>query len=98
MNPDGTHRRRLAPGRRPQWSPDGRRISYDNNGIYVMNADGTGKKLVARDGANPRWSPGGKRIAFMGRSNDVYLVNAGGGGERRVTRTGDNDAGVRATD
>lgn len=91
MNPDGTHRRRLDRGRRPQWSPDGRRIAYDTaHGIYVMNADGTGKKhLAGGDSAfDPRWSPDGKQIAFT--AGDVYIVNAGGGGERRLTRTGDS--------
>jgi Tol biopolymer transport system component len=93
MDPDGTHRRRLAPGRRPQWSPDARRIAYDaSDGVNVMNVDGTGKKHVAR-GGGPRWSRDGKHIAVT-RAGDVYIVNASGGGERRLTQTGDN--GVEA--
>ena len=88
MNPDGTHRRRIARGYGPQWSPDGRRIAYDgSNGVYVINVDGTGKKRVAR-GGGPRWSPDGKHIAFTHEPGDVYVVNPFGGGERRVTRTG----------
>jgi Tol biopolymer transport system component len=93
MNPDGTHRRRLARGYDPHWSPDGRRIAYDNGGIYVMNADGTEKHRLARGNAEgPNWSPDGKQIAFTRNPGiagmDVYVVNAGGGGERRLTRTG----------
>jgi Tol biopolymer transport system component len=87
MNPDGTHRRRIARGYGPQWSPDGRRIAYDgSNGVYVINVDGTGKKRVAR-GGGPRWSPDGKQVAFTHEPGDVYVVNLFGGGERRVTRT-----------
>jgi Tol biopolymer transport system component len=94
-NPDGTHRRRLARGYQPQWSPDGSRIAYADDGIYVMNADGTEKKhLVRGDAADPYWSPDGKRIAFTRKpgiaGSDVYIVNAAGGGERRLTRTGDS--------
>jgi Tol biopolymer transport system component len=93
MNPDGTHRRRLAPGGAPQWSPDGRRIAYASDGIYVMNSDGTGKKRLTRSGGPPHWSPDGKQIAFTGGEfpeYDVYVVNAGGGRERRLTRTRDS--------
>ena len=94
MNPDGTHRRRLAPGG-GQWSPDGRRIAYANDdGIFVMKSDGTGKKRLTRSGGGPfYWSPDGKHIAFTREgkfTDDVYIVNAGGGGERRLTRTGDS--------
>ena len=35
-------------------------MSYE---IYVMNADGSGQRRLAR-GAEPRWSPDGKKIAF----------------------------------
>jgi Tol biopolymer transport system component len=101
MNPDGTHRHRLARGYQPQWSPDGRRIAYTDNGIYVMNADGTDKKRVVRgDAADPHWSADGKQIAFTRKpgiaGSDVYIVNARGNAERRLTRTGDSDIAMWA--
>jgi len=94
MNPDGTHRRRLAPGGGPQWSPDGRRIAYANDdGIFGMNSDGTGKKRLTRSGGGLYWSPDGKHIAFTRGDyipSDVYVVNADGSGERRLTRNGNS--------
>ena len=56
----------------PVWSPDGRRIAFvsrrDGKALYVMNADGSGLRIVARVGrlATPAWSPDGREIAFEG--------------------------------
>ena len=88
----------------PTWSPDGRQIAYrgtsyhcqdgSNAGgdIWVMNADGSGKRDLIRDGNNafydeqPSWSPDGNSIAFEsdrlnGGSNgqrDIVVMPAGG--------------------
>jgi Tol biopolymer transport system component len=63
--------------------------------IYVMNADGSGKrKLTDNAGANfaPFFHPDGQRIIFAsnmaeprGRNFDLYLVNVDGTGLERVT-------------
>ena len=50
----------------PVWSPDGRRIAFvnrrDGRALYVMNADGSGLRIVARVQrfATPAWSPVGR--------------------------------------
>ena len=75
---DGSGRRaipiRMSAGS-PSWSPDGRRIAFvgctscsttGTGGVYVMNLDGTGRRLVARDGDSPTWSPNGRTIAYRG--------------------------------
>ncbi len=60
--------------------------------VYVMNADGSGKRNLTRNRASddyPTWSPDGRRLAFLrGRdfySYQLYLVNADGSGLRRLT-------------
>ena len=96
MNPDGTHRRRLARAVAGlEWSPNSRRIAYDkyegsrsgNFSMYVMNADGSGKRLLTRNGSGPVWSPDGKQIAFT-RGAAAYVMNARGGRARRVGSVG----------
>jgi Tol biopolymer transport system component len=63
--------------------------------IWVMNADGTGKKQVTRNGkANfgPYFFPDGHRIIFAsnmddprGRNFDLYKINVDGTGLERIT-------------
>jgi len=94
------------------WSPDGQRIAFavvphsprdpHDFGLWVMNADGSNPRRVARNAAwsDPAWSPDGRRIAFRrfdhqfdgirdGRlvaNSELYVVNADGSGLRRLTR------------
>lgn len=63
--------------------------------IWVMRADGTGKRQVTSNGkANfaPFFHPDGKRIVFAsnmddpkGRNFDIYIINVDGSGQERVT-------------
>jgi Tol biopolymer transport system component len=80
----------------PAWSPDGQKIafhgffgraSFHNNGegggLFVVNADGSHRKLLHLFGADPAWSPDGKTIAFYAGSID--LIGADGKGFRVLT-------------
>jgi TolB protein len=76
------------------WSPDGRRIAFESDRrgtwVYVMNADGSAKRRLAR-GYAPAWSPDGRTIAFTRsdpRGNGLlYLMNADGTDQRLLART-----------
>jgi len=57
----------------PHASPDGTKICFvvdegkgrsRTRSVYMMNADGKGIRLVARNGRQPCWSPDGRSIAY----------------------------------
>jgi len=80
IRPDGTGLRRLttdgAGGQNnwAMWSPDGTRIAWGKGDeIWVMNADGSDKRFVTREGGVPAaWAPG-PYIAFGCRTADDVM-------------------------
>jgi Tol biopolymer transport system component len=69
--------------------------------IWVMDADGTGKRRIVRNGATnwaPSWHPDGRRIIFssnmddwrgdirqFGHNFELYIINLDGTGLERIT-------------
>ena len=84
MNANGTNQLRLATGCCFDWSPDGRRIAFVNDGIYVINVDGTGLRLLVTPNAplccDLDWSPDGRRIAFVGWCGGIRVIKSDGSG------------------
>lgn len=75
----------------PRFSPDETQIVYQNtdggSGIWVMNADGSGKLRIASSlggGAiTPVWSPFGDHILYadwVGNQSKIYIVHPDGSG------------------
>lgn len=84
----------------PAWSPDSSRIAFEsnrggNNGILVMNADGTNiAALTTPPGTDefPTYSPDGTRIAFdrtaepvLSSKGQIYVMNADGSNATALT-------------
>jgi len=79
------------------WSPDGRRIAYRaDDGIYIVNADGTDPRRVSTgDAIGLAWSPDSQWLLFerferetsplqLLSPNDLWIVSATGDGLREI--------------
>ena len=64
--------------------------------IHVMNADGSGQRLLAREAGLGlmAWSPDGRKIAFV--RSGLMVVRADGSGELRLTRDAVGGSGFLA--
>lgn len=83
-------------------SPDGSKVLYSvsyysmeenkgNSELFVMNADGSGKKQLtesARRESSAKWMKDGKRIAFLSDesgSMQLWIMDADGSGRKQIT-------------
>jgi Tol biopolymer transport system component len=87
------------------WAPDSRRLAFSalnsavdpscfrdcyDPSVFVIDAGGTGLRLVDQSARNPVWSPNGRLLAYegdvdpFGEANAYYVVRAGGGGKVRI--------------
>jgi TolB protein len=90
---------------RPSWAPGGRRLAYAEDAqtegesggtsrIVVVNADGTGRRVLAGQASDPAWSPSGSMIAYvsypsrLSDTGSVVVAKADGSSVRHLTRTG----------
>jgi Tol biopolymer transport system component len=76
----------------PSWSADGRQLAFvrltatrpTRPEIWVMNADGSGQRLIIRNGAEPFWTADGTRIVytrFGAGSDSIWSVSVSTGRE-----------------
>ena len=97
----GGDARRLTSGvswdAQPRWSPDGSHIVFvsdrgGNENLWIMNADGTGKRQVTTTGGvgRPSWSPDGSEIIYSSdeRGGPQLCRISAAGGVGRLVPTG----------
>ena len=103
---------------RPSGSPDGSKIvfvaspapavhAFDPFHIFVMNADGKGRRNLTGGtdltrSSNPTWSPDGRKIAFDSRRlfgcDHIYVMTAEGKKLEQLTEESDNRSPVYVQD
>ena len=80
----------LGPGCMPSWSPDGKRLAfcrYQPRGVWLMNADGTGEKLIDDAAWGVDWSPTANEIAYTCSSpggENIAIVDPDTGARRTL--------------
>jgi len=98
MDSNGKNRKQIVKSSSvdcPAWSPDGKRIAYEDEGdIYIIDSNGKGKNKLIINGKHPAWSPDGKKIAFE-RNIDIWVVNADGADAKLLVKNGRNPAWSR---
>ncbi len=93
VNVAGTNNINIFSGYNPRWSPDGSKIaiwSPKDGGLFVMNADGTDKKLLDTETSHydgPSWSPNGNYLVYsVGTVYSLRVVNIESGESKEIAR------------
>ena len=84
VNVDGSGRKDLGPGYMPCWSLDDKQLAYSSHGpeqgICIMNADGSDRRCIDPEGWGAKWSPKRNEIAYTVYKNgraDLCIYDVG---------------------
>jgi TolB protein len=97
-NENGTDERKVTAGVFPTWTPDGRIVFSDRDGegasLFIVTADGSGRRRLVRNAVHGAMSPDGEWIAFVSydgnpapgttRKYQLELMRADGSGRRTL--------------
>ena len=76
----------------PIWSPNGKQLAFGRCqatcDVVVINADGSGERVLIDNSFPGAWSPDGRRIAFRGANGEVFVMNTDGTGVTQLTQGG----------
>lgn len=82
--------------RDPHWSPDGSRLVFampdeatgpaSVTALWVMDVDGTDRRVVTKGGFDPAWSPDGTRVVYR-CGNGTCVVDTDGTDQKVVSAT-----------
>jgi Tol biopolymer transport system component len=78
INADGSGLRDLGLGCMPSFSGDGKSLvfSQPGEGVVMMNADGSGRRVLEANAWGTQWSPDGKSIVYIQPGN-ITLFDVG---------------------
>lgn len=99
LTADSERGTRLSYTKHNPWSPDNSKILFtriwSSGGLYAINSDGTGRKLLDSAGLAGEWSPDGKEIVYNARSVsgswDVYKIKFDGSDRTQLISIEDSD-------
>jgi TolB protein len=97
-NADGSVERKLTAGVFPTWTADGRLVFSDSDGdgasLFIVNADGSGRRPLVQNAVYGAISPDGQWVAFVGYDGDpapgstrkyrIELMRVDGSGRRTL--------------
>jgi Tol biopolymer transport system component len=78
MRDDGTERKRLADGTRPQWTPDSKQLVYvsPGNTLEIIGIDGQGQRAILKEGyatmGGAAVAPDGKELCYIAYPKGPY--------------------------